>query len=328
MKKWHLNDFDVFFHLSLPRLLTDLLYIWITRQVSYKKHELLTLREHLSPPPVIFVGFMLLIVWIFCVFLNMCLYVLSSVLWCPLRLGIFKVCKCKLLTFPCHGIINICEIQNIIFTLVLLIQNVNTHYKIVFLPWTYTIKVFVNTWPKFFDGTFARIKLSRLHDQSMVKYWSDFIPSYLSVVNSKTSKMAELVLDSAKMSVKDFRKIGWVSISSMSINILWQSFWWRFTRSKNFIKENFHQVFYGKLLSCKRTFSNTNCIYYLCLALLMQIVNIIFARAILIQIVNIIFAQAILIQIIILHVSFCSVIWYCNILAYYLGNILAYYLDN
>ena len=66
------------------------------------------------------------------------------------------------------------------------------------------------------------------------------------------------------------------------------------------------------------------------------------------QIVNIIFARAILIQIIILHVSFCSVIWYCNILAYYLdnqtlsiimilgrviclsdlGNILAYYLDE
>ena len=32
--------------------------------------------------------------------------------------------------------------------------------------------------------------------------------------------------------------------------------------------------------------------------------------------------------IIILRVSFCSDIWYCNILAYYLGNILAYYLDN
>ena len=32
--------------------------------------------------------------------------------------------------------------------------------------------------------------------------------------------------------------------------------------------------------------------------------------------------------IIILPVSFCSDIWYCNILTYYLGNILAYYLDN
>ena len=37
---------------------------------------------------------------------------------------------------------------------------------------------------------------------------------------------------------------------------------------------------------------------------------------------------AIIINIIILRVSFCSDIWYCNILAYYLGNILAYYLDN
>ena len=36
----------------------------------------------------------------------------------------------------------------------------------------------------------------------------------------------------------------------------------------------------------------------------------------------------ILLYIIILRVSFCSDIWYCNILAYYLGNILAYYLDN
>jgi hypothetical protein len=32
--------------------------------------------------------------------------------------------------------------------------------------------------------------------------------------------------------------------------------------------------------------------------------------------------------IIILRVSFCSDVWYCNILAYYLGNILAYYMDN
>ena len=32
--------------------------------------------------------------------------------------------------------------------------------------------------------------------------------------------------------------------------------------------------------------------------------------------------------IIILCVSFCSDIWYCNMLAYYLGNILVYYLDK
>ena len=36
-----------FFPLSLPRLLPDC--IWVTRQMSYKKQELL--REHLSSPP-------------------------------------------------------------------------------------------------------------------------------------------------------------------------------------------------------------------------------------------------------------------------------------
>jgi len=33
-------------------------------------------------------------------------------------------------------------------------------------------------------------------------------------------------------------------------------------------------------------------------------------------------------DIIMLRVSFCSDIWYYNILAYYLGSIFAYYLDN
>ena len=44
---------DVFFHLSLPRLWPDLtVYILVTKRVSYKKQELLTLREYLSSPPV------------------------------------------------------------------------------------------------------------------------------------------------------------------------------------------------------------------------------------------------------------------------------------
>ena len=44
---------EFFFPLSLPRLLLDLtVYIWIIRWVSYKKQELLTLREHLSSPTV------------------------------------------------------------------------------------------------------------------------------------------------------------------------------------------------------------------------------------------------------------------------------------
>jgi len=50
-------------------------------------------------------------------------------------------------------------------------------------------------------------------------------------------------------SVKVFRKIGWVSIPSKSIKVLWQSFWCRFTRSKNF-----DQVFDGKLWAWKCTF--------------------------------------------------------------------------
>jgi hypothetical protein len=43
---------DVFFPLSLPRHLSILtIYIWVTRRVSYKKQELLTLRKHLSSLP-------------------------------------------------------------------------------------------------------------------------------------------------------------------------------------------------------------------------------------------------------------------------------------
>ena len=83
MKKWHLNNFDVFFPLPLPRLLTDLLYIWVTRQVSHKKQELLTLREHLTPPTFFFVGFMLLIVWIFYVIV-LCVFTFR-VLCCDVR---------------------------------------------------------------------------------------------------------------------------------------------------------------------------------------------------------------------------------------------------
>jgi len=48
------------------------------------------------------------------------------------------------------------------------------------------------------------------------------------------------------------------SSQSKSIKDLWQSFWCRFTRSKNFVKENCDQVFDGKLWSCKQTFSLWN----------------------------------------------------------------------
>ena len=52
---------------SLPILLPTWLYIWVTRRVSYKKHDLLTLREHLSSLPGFFVGSVLLIFLDFCV---------------------------------------------------------------------------------------------------------------------------------------------------------------------------------------------------------------------------------------------------------------------
>ena len=55
------------------------MYIWVSRQVSYKKQELITLREHLSSP--------LFFVWSVCAHLlsflccpTICLYVLTSVL--------------------------------------------------------------------------------------------------------------------------------------------------------------------------------------------------------------------------------------------------------
>ena len=48
------------------------------------QQELLTLREHMSSPPFFLVGSMLLIFLVLCCSI-MCLYVLSSVLWCPLR---------------------------------------------------------------------------------------------------------------------------------------------------------------------------------------------------------------------------------------------------
>jgi len=60
--------------------------------------------------------------------------------------------------------------------------------------------------------------------------------------------MAELDLDSEKDVL-----IG--QFPSKSIKVLWQSFWCRFTHSKNFVKENFDQVFDGKLWSTKRIFT-------------------------------------------------------------------------
>ena len=57
------------------------LYIWVTRRVSSKKQELLTLLVH----PRIFGGVSVAHLFNFLCCPIMCLYVLSSVLWCPLR---------------------------------------------------------------------------------------------------------------------------------------------------------------------------------------------------------------------------------------------------
>ena len=105
---------------------------------------------------------------------------------------------------------------------------------------------------KFCDGKLAQRKLCQ---------------SYLLVVNSKTNKMAELDLDSKKMfwlvnshqSPSKFflEKIGWVSIPSKSVKVHQSSLTkllMQVYRSKNFVKENFDQVFDGRLWSCKRAF--------------------------------------------------------------------------
>ena len=109
---------------------------------------------------------------------------------------------------------------------------------------------------KFCDGKLAQRKLCQ---------------SYILVVNSKTNKMPELDLDSKKMfwlvnshqSTSKFflEKIGWVSIPSKSVKVHQSSLTkllMQVYRSKNFVKENFDQVFDGRLWSCKRAFILSN----------------------------------------------------------------------
>ena len=60
------------------------LYIWVTWRVSYKKKGLLTLRDHLSSPTFFFVYGSCCFIFVCCCPI-MCLYILSSMLWCPLR---------------------------------------------------------------------------------------------------------------------------------------------------------------------------------------------------------------------------------------------------
>ena len=57
---------------------------WVTRWVSYKKQELLTLREHLSSPSV-FGGVRVAHLCSFLCCPIMYIYVLTSLFWCPLQ---------------------------------------------------------------------------------------------------------------------------------------------------------------------------------------------------------------------------------------------------
>ena len=97
------------------------MYLWVTWRVSYKKQELLIIREHLSSSRF-FGGVRVAHRFSFLYFLIMCLYVLSSVLWGwqrfpiktmfgsslpPLVCRRFHVLLC-VLTFlvPCCGVDN------------------------------------------------------------------------------------------------------------------------------------------------------------------------------------------------------------------------------
>jgi hypothetical protein len=83
-KNKRLRVHDIFYYLRLFCIVvsTNLLYIWVTWRGFYKKQELLILREHLSSPTV-FGGVRVAHLFSFLCCHIMCLYVLTSVLWCP-----------------------------------------------------------------------------------------------------------------------------------------------------------------------------------------------------------------------------------------------------
>ena len=74
------------FHTHDLVLLYIPLHLWMHFQirVSYKKQELLTLREHMSSP-LVFRWVSVAHIFSFVCCSIMCIFVLSSVLWCPLR---------------------------------------------------------------------------------------------------------------------------------------------------------------------------------------------------------------------------------------------------
>ena len=88
----------VFGSLSLPRLC---MYIWVTRRVSCKEQELLTFHDHLSSPPVFWLG-LCCSIFIFIVFYRplfaYMLWLLYS-LSCHLRLLIITFGFFKQLTY-------------------------------------------------------------------------------------------------------------------------------------------------------------------------------------------------------------------------------------
>ena len=104
------------------------------------------------------------------------------------------------------------------------------------------VKVITFTWSKFDQSFYPNLPFGRHFSHSCDFGYIDLDSKY--VLSGEFSSKP----------VKGSRKIGWVSISSKSIKVLWQSCWCRFTRPKNFVKENFDQVFDGKLWSCKRVF--------------------------------------------------------------------------
>ena len=64
--KWRVDFFFPYYYEDFDR---TWLHIWVTRWVSYKKQELVTLRVHRNLPPLFLVGSVLLILLVFCVVL-------------------------------------------------------------------------------------------------------------------------------------------------------------------------------------------------------------------------------------------------------------------
>jgi hypothetical protein len=122
--------------------------IWVTRRVSYKKQELLTIREHLSSP-LVFGGVRVAHLFSLLCCSIMCLYVLSSVLWCPLRFPP-KTIFCSFLP-PV-----VCRMRNVLSTLVVFVcvQWCPTHIVLCFC-FVFLRLVAIFSLSSFFDCLFG-----------------------------------------------------------------------------------------------------------------------------------------------------------------------------